>query len=373
MTILFIGPLPEPITGQSKACEVFLGELKKHYSVDVVNLKKDEFKQGVSSLSRIVAIAKILQSIWRKKGSARAIYLTISESFAGNLRDLLIYLLCLKKLDRMVVHLHGGFGLRSIMLGKWHPLRRLNEFFFERIGAVIVLGPTHVEIFRNVLPKNRVHIVPNFAEDSLFIEPENVYRKFKNIKSLRLLFLSNMLPGKGHEELLDAYLSLPELTQACLEIDFAGGFESEKQREAFLARINGMPRLCYHGVVRGDRKRQLFHQAHVFCLPTYYAYEGQPISILEAYASGCVVITTNHSGICDIFTGGANGYEVPKRSPSGLAAAIRDAVSKRECLLPIAAENLRAAQTNYRTVTYNSKLMAIINARLKETSGGSHS
>ena len=65
----------------------------------------------------------------------------------------------------------------------------------------------------------------------------------------------------------------------------------------------------------GEKKRRLFAEAHVFCLPTYYSYyEGQPISILEAYASGCVVITTDHGGICDIFKDKINGFRVEKRS-----------------------------------------------------------
>jgi glycosyltransferase involved in cell wall biosynthesis len=64
---------------------------------------------------------------------------------------------------------------------------------------------------------------------------------------------------------------------------------------------------AYHGdssaciIVDGPGKKNLFSEAHIFCLPTYYPYEGQPIAILEAFASGCVVITTNHSGISDFF------------------------------------------------------------------------
>ncbi len=367
MSVLFIGPLPEPVTGQSKACEVFLDELKKNHRVEVVNLNKNEFKQGVSSLSRIFAVAGILHSAWRKKKSARAIYFTIAESYAGNMKDLLLYLLCLKKLNRMIVHLHGGNGMRSIMLGKKSLQRRLNEFFLRRIGGAIVLGPSFVEIFRNALPESRIHVVPNFAEDFLFMEPEGVRRKFGSMRPLKILFLSNLLPGKGHEELIEAFMRLPESTQASVEIDFAGGFESEKQKSAFLSKLGGKPQIRYHGVVGGRQKKELLHRAHVFCLPTYYAYEGQPISILEAYAAGCAVITTNHSGIRDIFAADVNGYEVSKQSPADLAQAIEDAVSHGERLLPIALSNLRAAQAGYRTAAYNAKLLAIVDSKLRET------
>ncbi len=366
MSILFIGPLPEPVTGQSKACEVFLDELKNNHRVEVVNLSKNGFRQGVSSLSRVFAVAAILYSVWRKKKSARAIYFTIAESCAGNMKDLFLYLLCFKKLNRMIVHLHGGNGMRSIMLGKRTLQRRLNEFFLRRIGGAIVLGSSMVEIFKDALPESRIHVVPNFAEDFIFIEPEDVRRKFRSMRPLKILFLSNLLPGKGHEELIKAYMMLPESTQASIEIDFAGGFESEKQKSHFLSKLGGRPQIRYHGVVGGHQKKELLHQAHVFCLPTYYAYEGQPISILEAYAAGCAVITTNHSGIRDIFAADVNGYEVPKQSPADLSQVIEEAFFHGDRLLSIALSNLRAAQTDYRTAAYNARLLAIVDSKLRE-------
>src|SRR5438309_10194867 len=140
MTVLFIGPLPEPVTGQSLACRVFLEELSREHRVELIDLSKKDFRQGFSSGSRVKEILKILWGIWRKRKSANVIYLTVSESFGGNLKDLLIYLLCVSQLAHMVIHLHGGAGMKRIMLGKGTVLRRLNAFFLRRVGAVIVLG-----------------------------------------------------------------------------------------------------------------------------------------------------------------------------------------------------------------------------------------
>jgi glycosyltransferase involved in cell wall biosynthesis len=357
--------LPEPITGQSLACQVFFDGLQTQYRVDLINLSKSGFTQGVSSSSRVFEVLSILTDVLRKRRSADVIYLTVSESLAGNLKDLFIYLLCVGKLRRMVIHLHGGAGMTEIMRGRWPLLRGLNALFVRRLGGVIVLGERHTAIYSGVVDKARLHIVPNFAGDELFTTVDHVDRKFLRPSPLRLLFLSNLLPGKGHEELVTAFLALPGQTRDSLELDFAGGFESERQKTEFLRRIEGVDHVRYHGTVTGDRKRELFHRAHVFCLPTYYPYEGQPISILEAYASGCAVITTDHSGIRDVFRDGVNGLEVQKRSAPDLQRAIEQAVARPEDLHRMASANLRTAIASYKTSDYRHALMTIIDAVAK--------
>ena len=362
MRVLFIGPLPEPVTGQSLACRVLLDGLAAHHQVDVVDLSKKEFKQGISSSSRLAEIAGVLWQVMRQRSAADVIYLTVSESRAGNLKDLLIYTLCFGQLRNMVIHLHGGAGMRRILHGGGSLLRRFNTFFLRRLGAAIVLGSRHVDVYRGLVPDERIHIVPNFAEDRFFTMPAAIDARFSATKPLRLLFLSNLLPGKGHEELLEAFLGLDERTRAAVELDFAGGFESPEQEHPFLARISGVGGVRYHGIVAGEKKKALFDAAHVFCLPTYYPYEGQPISILEAYASGCAVITTDHSGIPDIFRDGTNGLQVTPRSAAALRAAIEKAVAAPDVLRRMAHTNLTTALATYRTSQYQQTLVRIIDS-----------
>ena len=100
MKILFIAPLPPPITGQSLASKVFLDELVKSHTVEVINLSKESYKHGVTSFKRIIQVVALLKEVLHKRENADIIYFTISESFAGNLKDILIYLICFKSLRR---------------------------------------------------------------------------------------------------------------------------------------------------------------------------------------------------------------------------------------------------------------------------------
>jgi glycosyltransferase involved in cell wall biosynthesis len=356
--VLFIGPVPPPITGQSLACQVFLDALRPHAEVEVVNLSKAGFRQGVDSGSRVREVLGIIAAVWRRRSRADLIYFTISESFAGNAKDLMIYLACLGRLDRTIVHLHGGAGMRELMRRGW--LRRLNGVFLRRLGAVVVLGQRLLDVFGDAVPAERLRVVPNFAQEELFCRPSAIEAKFASTAPLRLLFLSNLLPGKGYVELVAAYASLDASVRERLHVDFAGGFESDADREAFLASISPHPQLTYHGTVQGDRKRALFANAHVFCLPTYYPYEGQPISILEAYASGCAVLTTDHSGIFDTFEPGRNGLAVEKRSVASLRQALTALAADPGGLLGMALHNQRTACARYTTERYNEALLETV-------------
>lgn len=359
MKILFIGPLPEPTTGQSLACQVFLDALRQQHEVAVVDTNRKTFR-NVTSLRRVREVFHFARQARQKSRGCDAVYFTISQSVMGNLKDMAIYFACFRLLPRMVIHLHGGPGMRALLSGRHPILRFLNAFFLRRLAAVIVLGDRHRSIFSGYVRPEKLVCVPNFAEDGLFANADGVRAKFSVTDPLRFLFLSNLNAGKGHEELLTAVTLLPPDLRGAIAVDFAGGFESDADRSAFLARVETIPQARYRGIVKGQDKRTLFAGSHVFCLPTYYAYEGQPISILEAYATGCAVITTDHSGIFDTFEAGKNGYVVEKRSPQSIADAIVRVVGNVGSARDMALVNLDQAERLYRVETYNGSLLRIM-------------
>lgn len=356
-TVLFIAPLPPPTTGQSVACQALYDDLLVHgHRVSLVNLSKNTFRQGVSSVGRVFQIAKVVFDTLRQRSSADCVYFTPAESVAGNLKDLLILAVLGDRLRHTYLHLHGGAGMR-VLLSEQHPwLRRLNGWFLSRVAGVIVLGHRHEGIYEPLVSRHRIHVVKNFAPDALFASDEELLEKWTITGKRRVLFLSNLLPGKGYEELVQAIGALPLEVAAQCHFDFAGGFESEAALQAFKASIEHLPNITYHGTVHGEAKRELLRQAHLFCLPTYYPYEGQPISILEAYAAGCAVITTDHSGIFDIFAPGENGWEVAARSTTELTNALTRFASNPVEAARIGHANAQVARNVYRREHHLAKL-----------------
>jgi glycosyltransferase involved in cell wall biosynthesis len=360
MRILFIAPIPPPITGNSLAVKVLVDEVAKHHEIIVINLNKKSFISGFNSLSRIKEILAILWAAFMKRHWPDVIYLSLSESFAGNLKDIFLYLIFCRKLGSVLVHLLGGSGIRSMMESK--GLRsKINAIFYRRLSGAIVEGRTQAAIFAEAISPQRVHIVPNFAEDYLFLAEVDIQNKFVEKSPLRILFLSNLIYGKGHEELVDAYISLDPYLQSQLQISFVGGFENEKRRAAFLQKIDKCDNISYLGnFIGGEDKKALYRKSHIFCLPTYYPYEGQPISILEAYATGCVVITTDHGGIPDIFQNAINGYLVQKKSSASIKQILAAILRSDPDLLSMALYNRKLAFEKYRTHIFGNSIRSIL-------------
>jgi glycosyltransferase involved in cell wall biosynthesis len=362
LKILIIAPLPPPVTGQSVAVQALVDSLDSLHEISVVNARKKVFVQGFNSLSRLAEVFLILIKIYKLRNHFSVIYFNVSQSVAGNLKDLLIYLICWPMLGRMVIHLHGGAGMRLLMSDKHRVLRAFNRIFLKRMGAVVVLGDRLKNIYSGLVSADKLYAVTNFSDDEYFVLQDTITKKFERIESVRLLFLSNLLPGKGHIERLTALSQLQPQQRAGIRVDFAGGFESITQEAVFRQQAQAIEgiEIKVHGVVKGEEKRRLLEQAHLFCLPTYYPYEGQPISILEAYASGCAVLTTNHSGIFDTFEPGVNGFEVEVRNPESIAEVLMHVLDNPSTLHQFAQTNHQAAQKKYRSSMHIQSLEKII-------------
>jgi glycosyltransferase involved in cell wall biosynthesis len=355
--VLFIGPLPPPVTGHSLACQVLHDALGPTHDVTLVNLRKESLESGITSVGRLGEIFSVFRKVWRGRRDASVIYLTISESVAGNLKDLVIYALCWRKLDRLVVHLHGG-SIRANVFNRLSVLRTLNRACLKRIGAAVVLGDSHRSIFDGLVPRHRLHVIANFAQDDFFTDEHRLREKFADTGIIHVMFLSNLIAGKGHDDLLRGYQLLPAALRSRVKLHFAGAFESTGTETAFLARVGDDSGVILHGVVSGAAKLALLRSAQIFALPSTLL-EGQPISILEAYASGCAVISTASGGIADIFRDHENGCLVGARSPEMIRDSIVTLLRDPARLSATARRNWMYAGQSFRSVRYTTELISL--------------
>ena len=358
MRLLFIAPLPPPIHGQSIASKVFLDAIKQCNTVEVVNTNKKSQQDGINSFGRIFEVISILTSIARKQRASDIIYFQISESFSGNLKDLIFYALCYKKLPNTFVHLHGG-SIKEQLWDKYKWLNSINSYFLRKVGGVIISGMSHRKIFDNILGEEKIRICNNFSSDDMFIELNDIDDKYRENKVLKVLYLSNFHVEKGFEYLLEACVSSKTFDKSNLQVDFAGKFEDPIKEQIFIEKTKTVDFINYHGFVNSEQKRRLFRKAHIFCLPTSY-FEGQPISILEAYASGCVVLTTGQPGILDVFTPQINGFQIETKSSMSIKKELDALVNNIDELRLIGINNWRTAKAQFTIRQHCERLREIL-------------
>ena len=152
-----------------------------------------------------------------------------------------------------------------------------------------------------------------------------------------------MEKSKGYEYLLNEIEKMPQSLTRSFYFNFAGSFRNKKEKEIFEKKINSFNNITYHGFVNENEKYKLYKKAHIFCLPTQLM-EGQPISILEAYASGCFIITTNKPGIMDIFENGENGYLIENLKNFKLENILKMISNNKETIGKVGIKNYEIAE-----------------------------
>lgn len=305
MKICLIAQFPPPIHGLSKAVEtLFNSRLKEKYHFSKIDISNNK--------AFLKTVIRLLLS------DADCFYLTVSQSRGGNLRDLLILLLLRIRQKKFGVHVHGGLNYRNVLdhgMPAWQRL--INVKLLRRASFGIVLSVSLRPNFDGIIPSNHIHVIENGVDKDIVPSRDQFSKILDQRQKERLthvLFLSNMIESKGYRSVLElAHIQKKMMSTGKGQkfvFDFAGAFFDSRERDFFEAFINKnklAETVIYHGIVTGNEKKQLLNQSSIFCLPTWYPVEGQPISILEALANGEYIISSTHAAIPDIITSSQNG------------------------------------------------------------------
>lgn len=315
--ILLLGPFPvgdKGLNGQTIANQTLYEGLSKIYKVNRINTLKnlefvDKVDQGKFKIGKFI---KILSTLINENFNILftkydVIYMTPGQSFLGFMRFSPYMLSSFVKNTPCYIHIHGG-NFRKMYDKESKLKKKLMSFFIKRMTGIIVLGNSLKNMFNGLIEETKIFVCENGVQDEIVATEEEIKKKMKRIESSskrKILYLSNLMKEKGILELLRAS---EELSEKEFEFNLAGAIEPNIKNivEEYLKKYSN--KIYYHGVVSGEKKKELFLENDIFILPSWD--EGQPISLLEAYANGCFVITDpNIGGIGDIFIKNINGEE----------------------------------------------------------------
>jgi glycosyltransferase involved in cell wall biosynthesis len=107
-----------------------------------------------------------------------------------------------------------------------------------------------------------------------------------------------------------------------------------------------------------ENMEDVFLQASVVCLPTYYR-EGLPKSLIEAMACGRPIITTNVPGCREIIRRGENGLLVDARDISALVEALKYLVQNPDIRKKMGAAGRMIAEREYSSERIIPQILAV--------------
>lgn len=220
---------------------------------------------------------------------------------------------------RMILHWH-----RDPRNEAFPGQSRFTKAFFRYIvsltDAVFVLSDCYRDALVDVVPADKVFVIPNTCEESLLTMPRSVNQCRK--RKIKVIFIGRLSKEKGIYDLLDAAARII-LRAPNIYFDLAGvpSPPSEARKINKLITARGLAdKIILHGMIQGQEKARFFQQGDILVLPSYRESFG--IAVLEGMAAGMPIVANRIGVLPDIVEDNVTGYLVMPGDIAALADAI---------------------------------------------------
>ncbi len=163
--------------------------------------------------------------------------------------------------------------------------------------------------------------------------PDAIAARAGSAGPLELLFVGNLAPVKGLEELIEALARIPRTGWRLTIVgdpDFDRSYARRVRRRVSRLRLSS--EVAFLGRLEGRALSAVFRRCHVLAMP--YAHEGFGIAALEAMGFGLPVIGSTRGGVGEFVRHGENGWRVAPDDPE----------SFRRCIETLQTDRLRLTQ-----------------------------
>ncbi|MCE5208173.1 MAG: glycosyltransferase family 4 protein [Chloroflexi bacterium] len=323
--VLISGHLPPPMGGIAMFYQSLLtSSLSKKvdlYFVQTSSQKRTLANAGKASLSNLLSAvqdcARFLRAVIKHKPQITHIATAPGFSF---LKHSVCVLIADLFGSRVLIHPHCSLSaLYSDRPGWWRWFVRQ---ILRRTDGLIALSREWEQI-SDIIPGHPVFLLPNaiHQDDYLAIAKERSKRSDLPV-IINILYLGYLGKAKGTYDLIEsAKLILSNRKDIVFHLvgdELAIGERAALQQRIATAGMDQNIRL--HLPVDYPDKLEYYRQADVFVYPSYY--EGMPMAVIEAMASGLPVIATKVGGLPDLVMDYENGLLTAPGDPEALSRAL---------------------------------------------------
>ena len=167
---------------------------------------------------------------------------------------------------------------------------------------------------------------------------------------IQLLFLGKICDDKGIFTLINYLQNNTYFIHNKIKLQIGGNGAVEKLQK-IIAQQSLQHKINFIGWVQDTQKQQAICNCDIFILPSYF--EGLPVSILEALASGKPVIATNVGGIPSVIQNGYNGWLFSAQNFSALDAIFESIFLHKKKLIQYQSNALQTAQQFTPNIIFN--------------------
>ncbi len=364
--LLILGSVPPPIGGATIYFQTLLKtKIVEQFDVVFLDLKfadsvADYGRFSVRKIVRLIGyVVRLSAALLRNRFAI--VYAVIQFNRGAFIKDVALTAVC-RLFGKRVVGCMVGIGLERLYdRSGW----LMKGFIRRGVGLYYAFVTPSLEMYTryfpaDLLPREKARVVPF----GIFTDASAPHRtRLAESDPIRVIYYSHYIKTKGFDEVVGA-IPLVEQKYPKTTFLFVGAWDSDTHRDSIMKVVesNGIAAHAkFLGVATGDVKKRYLQDSDIFVLPTYFEFEGLPLSILEAMSYGCAVIATDHAAIASVIEDGVNGLICRPRDSVDLAMKIISLIEDRDKLHLIQRNNIRKFQ-DYTAEKFGERLATELEA-----------
>ncbi|WP_295234360.1 glycosyltransferase family 4 protein [Sediminibacterium sp.] len=355
--ILILGQIPPPYGGQAINIQKMVQVLHKHhfnYQLIPLDFSESLNDMGAFNFTKALKLIRIFCTLLYKLLVYRphaVYYPPAGPTMNAVYRDfILLFPIKLFGVKR-IFHFHAG-GLASLYDGLAPWAKKVYRYVYFKPAYAICLSKAG-RVDPEFLQAQQIEIIPSGVEafTSAAGSSEVGTSQINNISEVKIdqpftvLFAGLCSASKGILDFIEVLRICRQQNQRIVGKVMGKAFSTIEEQALSNAEKEGI--LVYEGILSGNKKEKAFLGSSAFLFPSVFESENFPTVIIEAFAAGLPVVSTEWRGIPDLVNHVKNGFIHPPHAIAAMAQSILELAENKALHAQLSAQAKSDFETNY--------------------------